>query len=280
MKDCKPIRGKKAAWLLALMVIIVAASGPFAAQAATYQYDDMNRLTRVDYGNGNIIQYTYDVAGNRLSEVITGTAVPDTLAILAVSPTSNQVPADESTLNLAVSNTGGGTLTWSASITAGSNWLTIMTGSSGINAGTIQLMALANPDSTVRTATIRIEAPGADNGLIYVSVQQEGADLVSGVNDLAAADRFMVKQNAPNPFNPMTTIEFAVPEAATVHLKVFDLHGRLVRTLIGGRSYGAGWHQAVWNGSNDAGLQVATGVYFYRFTAGEFGETRRMLLIK
>jgi len=84
----------------------------------------------------------------------------------------------------------------------------------------------------------------------------------------------------PNPFNPTTTISYELPESAVVNLSVYDVSGRLVRVLVGSESLSAGPHEVVWNGQEDGGRQVATGVYFYRLETPEYAETRRITLIK
>ena len=84
----------------------------------------------------------------------------------------------------------------------------------------------------------------------------------------------------PNPFNPQTTIAFELPDRETVTLQVFDMAGRLVKELIGAEVYAQGPHQVIWNGRDDSGRQVASGTYFYRFEAGSYNETKRMVLLK
>jgi hypothetical protein len=85
--------------------------------------------------------------------------------------------------------------------------------------------------------------------------------------------------NAPNPFNPSTVIGYSVAEPAHVRLAVYDLGGRRVRTLVD-EVEGAGERRAVWNGADDAGRPVASGVYFCRLEAGAVVETRRMVLVR
>ena len=92
--------------------------------------------------------------------------------------------------------------------------------------------------------------------------------------------RFALEQNVPNPFNPLTTIYFELPEAARVRLQVYDISGRLVRTLVNGDSMGAGRQDVMWNGKDDSGQQVSAGVYFYHLNAGSFSDTKRMTLVK
>jgi len=91
--------------------------------------------------------------------------------------------------------------------------------------------------------------------------------------------RFELGHNYPNPFNPSTTIKFAVPRAGHVSLNVYDLAGRLVRTLVDG-DLPADEHAVIWDGRNVSGRQVASGTYYYRLNADGFSETRQMMLIK
>lgn len=85
---------------------------------------------------------------------------------------------------------------------------------------------------------------------------------------------FALHQNYPNPFNPATMISFDLPAAAQTRLAVFDLSGRLVTVLVEGR-LSAGRHQASFNGSN-----LASGIYLYKLTAGNFNSTGKMVLLK
>jgi len=86
--------------------------------------------------------------------------------------------------------------------------------------------------------------------------------------------------NRPNPFNPMTRILFEVEAALPVTLRIYDVHGRLVRTLLEGMSYDAGRHFVDWNGSDDTGGRVAAGIYVCRVQAGDHASSRTMTLVK
>ena len=92
---------------------------------------------------------------------------------------------------------------------------------------------------------------------------------------------FHLRQNQPNPFNPATTIEFSIPAAGRAALRVFDTTGRLVRTLMD-RNYDAAVanQRAVWDGRDDSGQLVRSGVYFYKLEAGDYTASRKMLLLK
>jgi hypothetical protein len=84
----------------------------------------------------------------------------------------------------------------------------------------------------------------------------------------------------PNPFNPTTTIGYEVRERVPVTLAIYDVGGKRVKTLADGESTGTGYHEKVWDGRNEAGRVVSSGVYFYRLEAGGYTETRRMVLLK
>ena len=89
--------------------------------------------------------------------------------------------------------------------------------------------------------------------------------------------RYMLSANYPNPFNPSTKIEFALPEPQHVKLAVFAVDGRRVATLKN-ESMTAGHHSVTWTGRDDRG--VAAGIYFYRIQAGDFSRTQKMTLVK
>ena len=90
---------------------------------------------------------------------------------------------------------------------------------------------------------------------------------------------FALRQNAPNPFNPVTTIKFDLPGKSPVSLRIFDQRGRLVRTLVH-EAMQAGSHSVLWNGLDDAGRQANSGVYLYLIEADGFRDTKKMTLLK
>jgi hypothetical protein len=90
---------------------------------------------------------------------------------------------------------------------------------------------------------------------------------------------FSLSQNYPNPFNPMTTIEYSLPEQSHVMLEIFNILGQRVSTLVS-VSQPAGRHRIVWDGKDDQGKDVASGIYFYRLEAGEFTDSKRMVILK
>jgi hypothetical protein len=90
---------------------------------------------------------------------------------------------------------------------------------------------------------------------------------------------FSLSQNYPNPFNPETYIDFALPFDSEVSLKIFNVKGQLVRTLVQERM-NTGTHTVRWEGRDDSGNRVSSGVYFYRLTAGEKSFVKKMVLLK
>jgi hypothetical protein len=90
---------------------------------------------------------------------------------------------------------------------------------------------------------------------------------------------FALHQNFPNPFNPVTTLRYDLPEQATVNIIIYDMLGRQVRTLVN-ITQDAGFKSVIWNATNDFGKQVSAGVYIYQIQAGEFVQTKKMVLLK
>ncbi|MDD3731770.1 MAG: FlgD immunoglobulin-like domain containing protein, partial [candidate division Zixibacteria bacterium] len=90
---------------------------------------------------------------------------------------------------------------------------------------------------------------------------------------------FTLNQNYPNPFNPTTNISFDLPTGSEVTLDIYNLLGQKVKDLKTGY-LPAGKHLFEWNGTDNNGHQVATGVYFYRLTTSDFSQSRKMMLLK
>ncbi|MDZ7725164.1 MAG: InlB B-repeat-containing protein [candidate division KSB1 bacterium] len=101
----------------------------------------------------------------------------------------------------------------------------------------------------------------------------------SAVEEKTVPTEFALEQNYPNPFNPTTEIRYALPGPEHVILDIYDLRGRHVKRLWDGRQT-AGHHKLLWNATNNQGLKVATGLYFYRLKAGDYTDVKRMILLK
>lgn len=107
------------------------------------------------------------------------------------------------------------------------------------------------------------------------------ADLESGTTNIQLIPTdFGLTQNYPNPFNPETRINYGLPKESTVSLKIFNVRGQLVRTLVD-EAKPAGFYTVHWDGTNDQGLNVPSGAYIYQIKAGdEFMKSNKMVLIK
>ncbi len=91
---------------------------------------------------------------------------------------------------------------------------------------------------------------------------------------------FVLEKAFPNPFNPSTNISFALPEDSKVSLRVFNLLGQEVRTLVNNESLTANYHSYKWDGKDDLGNSVSTGIYFVKVTANEYSETQKITFLK
>ena len=105
------------------------------------------------------------------------------------------------------------------------------------------------------------------------------ADGIASIDVEILPDKFMVYNNYPNPFNPITAINYDLPEVRDVNIIIYDLLGRTIRHLDLNKVK-AGRHKFVWHGTNDFGKRVSTGIYFLQITAGQDIQTQKMLLLK
>ncbi len=107
---------------------------------------------------------------------------------------------------------------------------------------------------------------------------------LDGTVEMLAAEQTSLLGNYPNPFNPETWIPYQLAKAADVTLTIYGADGQLVRTLTLGHQAAGSYHRkgraAYWDSRNDFGERVASGLYFYTLTAGEFTATGRMLIVK
>jgi hypothetical protein len=121
---------------------------------------------------------------------------------------------------------------------------------------------------------------GADLGTINEWCVSVLAGAATGVEDeLNTPATHVLRGVSPNPFNPMTNVSYGSPTESRVHLAVYNVAGRLVRTLVDGE-VGPGYHSAVWDGRDNNGVSVGSGVYFCRMSADGFDGSIKMVLLK
>jgi len=125
--------------------------------------------------------------------------------------------------------------------------------------------------STTVGMSVRPQYVHCANGDIMLPVQDIQVELLPA--------RYELGQNSPNPFNPNTAITFAVPRPSQVRVEVFNVLGQKVKILANEFS-AAGYKRVEWDGTDENGSSVASGVYLYRMTAGDFTDTKKMLLLK
>ena len=158
---------------------------------------------------------------------------------------------------------------------AGATWQAIATGITG-HSLTTNVPATATSQGLFRVfAYVSGHAVGYDTSDQPFTVLGQGA----GVPDNFIPATFALGQNSPNPFKGSTTVLFDLPKDSSVRLEVTDVNGRTVRTLVDS-AVPAGRHYIGWDGRDDRGREVASGVYFYNVVAGGFRETKRMVVVK
>jgi hypothetical protein len=127
----------------------------------------------------------------------------------------------------------------------------------------------------------RVRAKDNSNNYSYYScIGKFGvSSSVTAVEEETIPTEFALEQNYPNPFNPTTRITYSLPKSSFITLKIYDMLGREVRTLVN-QNMSAGYQTVEWNGEDNFGSKVASGAFIYRITAGGFVSTKKMLLIK
>jgi hypothetical protein len=130
---------------------------------------------------------------------------------------------------------------------------------------------------------VRMVDRGVEMGATYVyRLEGEEGILSETVPVVVPVTQAKLGQNHPNPFNPVTTIEYWVPGGSAksaVSVVIYDVRGARVRTLVNGER-ASGRYAVQWDGRNDAGAPVSSGVYFYRMLTGSFRDSRKMVLLK
>ena len=127
-----------------------------------------------------------------------------------------------------------------------------------------QTITISYPESNIPNLTINLEI-NVEGGLLDID---ENLPFV-----------YSLQQNYPNPFNPTTTIQFSVPDRSKTDLKVFDIMGREVITLVN-QTLEPGYHQIIWNGRNGFGQSIASGMYFTVMRSENFKAVKKMVLLK
>jgi Zn-dependent metalloprotease len=176
-----------------------------------------------------------------------------------------------------------------ASNDSGQTWTTVEATNEGVSSWqerSWNLSTLFGPVGNVQfrftaqdTGAVTVVEALVDEIRISTKAVNPLTDVSGGADSQGLPARFALHANVPNPFNPLTVIRYDLPKASAVDLAVFNASGQRVRTLVAER-VAAGSHATAWNGRNDRGDAVGSGVYFYRLTTPEHVETRKMMLVK
>lgn len=120
---------------------------------------------------------------------------------------------------------------------------------------------------------------GSNTVIARISIHEKVLSAVDDGSIVSFPRRYWLSQNFPNPFNPTTIIRFQLPKYNKVSIKIYDLLGREVRMLVD-KDFEPGSHTITWDGSNNSGIQVTSGIYFYRMETEEFVRVRKALFLK
>ena len=203
------------------------------------------RLWELNFTSGPFFQDT------RLQNTL-----PESMWVLEVDPHGSEPPPVDRTA----------TVSWDGSTLGMGNW-EIREGSDGTGAVIVADMI----------STTSFDVTG--NSSQFFTIVYSPVDTTPVENPDELPDRFALEQNYPNPFNPTTKIQYQLPVASDVSIKIYDLTGKLIRTLVTD-TLPAGYHSAEWDAKSNSGVEVASGVYIYQILASDFRGSNKMVLIR
>jgi flagellar hook assembly protein FlgD len=135
----------------------------------------------------------------------------------------------------------------------------------------VSLLLFLSPWAKTAPDTLKTPAPSSSISVTVV--------VVTGKSESLLPDAFSLSQNYPNPFNPETVIKYALPEDCHVELTIYNLLGQKVKTLVN-QYQEAGYKMVHWNGRDDEGNEIASGVLFYKIKSPKYSETKKMVLLR
>ena len=180
------------------------------------------------------------------------------------------------------------TLTWAKTPTAESYRFQYTLNSLTFNDQTVLLDSSGITDTSISLTDLdsytiyfwRVSAQNEYGSSLWPTAFGFRTEKVVGVEDKnEIPTSYNLYQNYPNPFNPNTEIKFALPHSSNVQLKIFDILGREVAELVN-ENYSAGSYTVSWNGKNNSGIEVPSGIYIYTIRANEFSSSKKMMLLK
>jgi choice-of-anchor B domain-containing protein len=225
---------------------------------------DLWLIDNVSFGPGNVIP----------NMVVTPNSVSDTLLV-----------GETSTFRFAISNTQvqPSTLIYTVAENPPVDWLTILKSAGSVVSGQTDSVGITLDASSLNEGTystdIVVSGNDTNNPTETITVNLV-VESVTGISDNAnIPDVYALGENYPNPFNPSTSIPYQLPQPGDVRIEIYNMLGQKVKTLVNNKKE-PGYYTASWEGLNDNGFQVSSGIYLYRIEAGEFSSVRKMILMK
>jgi len=181
---------------------------------------------------------------------------------------------------LTIYNTGNATLTISNISSTESVFSTNLT-SYDIQPGDSQMVQVAftPTEPIIYSSNFFVISNDSEMDTLIVPVSGVGIMLARIELDAQLPHILVLYPNYPNPFNPVTTLRYDLPEQTHVNITVYDMLGRQVKTLIN-HTQDAGYRSVIWNATNDYGKPVSAGIYLYQIQAGDYISTKKMVLLK
>lgn len=134
-------------------------------------------------------------------------------------------------------------------------------------------------DGSINVCVVGSDVSSGASDYLTVKYIQTGTDVKDENESEKKPPKFILSQNCPNPFNQATKIGFTLTKSGLVSLNIYDALGRKVRTLVSDH-LSSGYESVVWDGKNDSGKELASGIYFYQLKAGDLSETKKLVLLK
>ncbi len=268
----------------------------------------VNVVPRFGAAAGLFAASIFDVDKNGRLNILSGSTFPRTIVSAELTGTNPRNPADYTTSviytgepdvqrNIVVKDSLGVITTTSLNTAAFASKVQAHFQGNGIdfdNDGNYELLVSfqGNQDSVTTTnLTWNVAASKYDTVITRIVNDKSwavmrfefvGPDVGVAQHEVTfiTPEDYVLEQNYPNPFNPETTIEYVLPLNKKVSVRIYNMMGQVVRTLVKDELQSAGRQKVIWDGKNDAGLRVATGVYIYSLEFGNFKKTNRMTLLK
>ena len=140
-------------------------------------------------------------------------------------------------------------------------------------------VAFTPTEPIIYTSNLFVISNDSEMDTLIVPVSGVGIMLARIELDAQLPHILVLYPNYPNPFNPVTTLRYDLPENSLVNITIYDMLGREVKTLIN-QTQDAGYKSVIWDATNDYGKPVSAGIYLYQIQAGEYISTKKMVLLK